>query len=105
MVIEPESDRNPEPLEGLDTSEDLDLVPLFSSDAHNTDMEVLAIQGVLDAGGIPAVIVGGGVIPSLPYEVRVPRAQREEALRLIAESQAVGPRGAQEAELASEGPE
>ena len=105
MGIDPDTDRDPEPLEGLDTSDDLDLVPLFSSDAHDADVEALVVQGVLNAGGIPAVIVGGGEIPSLPYEVRVPRARWEEALMLLAESQAAGPRAAEEAELASEGPE
>ncbi len=103
MAIEPESDQLSELPEPLDTSDDLDLVTVFSSDKHTSEMEALAIQGVLEAGGISSVIVGGGVIPSLPFEIRVPKSLLEEALRLIAESEAAGPRGAEEAEQASEG--
>ncbi|MFB3776948.1 MAG: hypothetical protein ACE141_05030 [Bryobacteraceae bacterium] len=97
--MEPEQESPQSP----DTSDDLDLVPVFSSDKHTSEMEALAIQGVLEAGGISSIIVGGGVIPSLPYEVRVPKAKLEEALTLIAESEAAGPRGAEEAEQAAEG--
>jgi hypothetical protein len=92
----------PEP-EELDTSDDLDLVTVFSSDKHTSEMEAIGIQSILESGGISSVIVGGGVIPSIPFEVRVPRARLEEALRLIAESEAAGPRAAEEAERASEG--
>lgn len=83
------------------TSEDFDLVPVFSSDEHTAEMEAMAIQSLLEAQGIPAVIVGASVLPVLPFEVRVPRARLEEAQRVIAESKAAGPEGAEEAESAS----
>jgi hypothetical protein len=85
-----------------DDSEDFDLVTVFSSDEHDAEMEALAVQSVLEAGGIPAVIVGSSVLPNLPFEVRVPSARLEEAEKLIADSEAAGPAGAEEAERASE---
>ncbi|HSW50011.1 MAG TPA: hypothetical protein VLH09_07545 [Bryobacteraceae bacterium] len=97
--MEPEQE-SPQP---LDTSDDLDLVTLFESSEISAQMEAQLIRGVLDAGAVPAVIVGHSTLPNLPTEVRVPKAYLEEALRLIAESQAAGPRGAEEAEQAAEG--
>lgn len=88
-----------------DASHDMDLVTLFTSDAHNAEMEAMAIQGILEAGGIPSVLVGFQAMPSLPFEVRVPSARADEARRLIAESQAGGPEAAEQAEKASERPE
>ena len=97
MDIEPESP------ERLDISEDLDLVTVFSVNHATAEMEAMMIRGVLDAGGVPAVIISAAEIPSLACEVRVPKARVEEALRLIAESEAAGPRGAEEAEASTEG--
>ena len=91
----------PEP-EELDTSEDLDLVTVFDSDKHTSQMEAQFIRGILEAGGVPAVVVGNTALPYFPFEVRVPKARLEEAFRLIAESEAAGPRAADEAEQASE---
>jgi hypothetical protein len=88
-----------------DASHDMDLVTLFTSDAHNAEMEAMAVQGILEAGGIPSVLVGFQAMPSLPFEVRVPSARADEARRLIAESQAGGPEAAELAEKASERPE
>jgi hypothetical protein len=87
-----------------DDSEDFDLVTVFSSAEHDAEMEALAVQSVLEAGGIPAVIVGSSVLPNLPFEVRVPSSRLEEAETLIADSKAAGPAGAEEAERASEKP-
>ena len=87
-----------------DDSEDFDLVTVFSSDEHNAEMQAQAVQNVLEAGGIPAVIVGSSVLPNLPFEVRVPSSRLEEAQTLIADSEAAGPAGAEEAERASEEP-
>lgn len=80
-----------------DNSEQFDLVTVFRSEEHSAEMEALAIQGLLEAAGIPAVLVGTAVLPVLPFEVRVPKARQEEAERLIAESQAGGPQAAEEA--------
>ena len=87
-----------------DDSEDFDLVTVFSSDEHNAEMQAQAVQSVLEAGGIPAVIVGSSVLPNLPFEVRVPSSRVEEAEKIIADSEAAGPAGAEEAERASEEP-
>jgi len=70
-----------------DASHALDLVTVFSSDAHNAEMEAIGIQALLAAAGIPAVIVGASVYPNLPFDVRVPRSRLEEARRLIEDSQ------------------
>ncbi len=88
--------------ESGDTSEALDLVTLFSSDEHNAEMQAMGVRAILEAGGIPAVIVGSSVYPNLPFEVRVPKAQLEEARLAILEAQAAGPDAAEEAERAAE---
>jgi hypothetical protein len=85
-----------------DASHDMDLVTVFSSNSNSAEMEAVAVQGVLDAGGIPSVLVGVRALPSLPFEVRVPSASADDARRLIAESQAAGPEAAEQAEEASE---
>jgi hypothetical protein len=93
----------PEPTEGLDTSEDLDLVRVFYSAEHDAQIKVELVRGLLEAGGVPTVMVGNASLPNLPSELRVPKVRLEEALRLIAESEAAGPRAAEEAEELSEG--
>src|SRR6266542_4293345 len=47
----------------FDSSHELDLVPFFSSSNTDAEMEALAIQGILEANGIPAVFVGASTIP------------------------------------------
>ena len=92
----------PDPNEELDTSEDLDLVTVFYSEAHDAQIKAQLIRGLLDAGGVPTVVVDTSPLPNLPSEVRVPKVRLEEAKRLIAESEAAGPLGADEAEESSE---
>jgi hypothetical protein len=93
----------PEPNEELDTSEDLDLVTVFYSAEHDAQIKAELVRGLLEAGGIPTVMMGNASLPNLPSELRVPKLRLEEALRLIAESEAAGPRAAEEAEKLSEG--
>ncbi|MCS7315605.1 MAG: hypothetical protein RMI94_10365 [Bryobacterales bacterium] len=81
----------------LDTSHELDLVTIFSSDAHDAEMEAAAVGSLLEANGIPALVVSPGPIPSLPYEVRVPRVRLEEARQLILAARETGPEAAEEA--------
>ena len=83
-------------------SSDLDLVTVFEADGITAEMESMGIQSIQEANGIAAVTVGASVIPSLPFEVRVPKADLERALILIAEAQAAGPSAAEEAEQAGE---
>ncbi|MGB9606342.1 MAG: putative signal transducing protein [Bryobacteraceae bacterium] len=87
----------------LDTSHELDLVTVFSSDAHNAEMEATAVHSLLEANGIPALLVSPGPIPSLPYEVRVPRSRMEEARSILAAAEEAGAAAADEAEDASSG--
>ena len=95
-------EREAEILQPPDTSEDLDLVTIYESSEVNAQMEAQLIRGVLESAGVPVVIVGDTTLPYLPFMVRVPKARVEEAERLIAESRAVGPEGADEAEQSSE---
>ena len=94
MAQDPELDVNP--------SRDLDSVIVFSSSNHDAEMEATAIQTMLQSNGVDALVVGSTMIPSLEFQVRVPRAEADEAARLIDEARAAGPEAAAEAEAASE---
>lgn len=85
-----------------DDSHELDLVPLFSSSNHDAEFEATAVRGMLEANGIPAILVGPSTLPSLEFQVQVPESMFAEAERLLAEARATGPEAAVEAELASE---
>jgi hypothetical protein len=97
MALEPEPD-TPQ----VDDSHDLDLVGIFASSNHDAEMEALAIHSLLQANGIPSVMVGPSTIPSLEFQVRVPRQSVEEAQRVLDEAKAAGPEAAVEAEQQSE---
>jgi hypothetical protein len=87
----------------VDPSHALDLVTVYTSAAGMTnELEALAVQAVLEAGGISAVIVGDSPIPSLGQEVRVAKEHEDQARQLIAEAQAAGPAAAEEEERATE---
>ena len=86
----------------MDPSHDLDLVALFASSSYDAEMEATAIHGLMEASGIPSIVVGAPQIPSLEFQVQVPRARLEEAERVLAEAKAAGPTAAAEAEQASE---
>jgi len=92
---------DPEPFE-VDPSHALDLVTLFSSSNHDAETEVYAIHGVLEANGIVSLVVGAPQIHSLAFEVQVPRANLEEAQRVLAEAKEAGPSAAVEAERGTE---
>ena len=86
----------------MDTSHDLDMVPLFSSATIDAEVEADMILGILEANAIPAVVWRGTGIPPLGVEVQVPRSRLDEARRVIAEQVAAGPEAAAEGEAASE---
>jgi hypothetical protein len=65
-------------------------------------MEATSIHAMLEANGIPSVVVGPSVIPSLDFQVQVPQAYAEEAERILEEARDAGPEAAAEAEAASE---
>lgn len=71
-------------------SHDLDFVTLFSSQSLNAEMEAISIQSILDAAGIPSQVIGSAQIPTLGFELRVPRTRLEEALTLVSEARQSG---------------
>jgi hypothetical protein len=83
-------------------SSDIEMVTLFSSSNHDAEQEALAIHAVLQANGIPSVVVGPSVIPSLEFQVQVPGERLEEAGKVLEEAREAGPAAAEEAEAASE---
>jgi hypothetical protein len=85
--------------ETVDTSPDFDLETVAS---FETEMEALSLKALLDSAGIAAMVTGVSALPSLPFEVRVPRSEREAALKRISEAEAAGPAGAEEAERETE---
>lgn len=92
MAQDPERDENP----------DQEMVALFSSSNVDAEMEAGTIHSILEANGIPSVVVGASVIPSLEFQVQVPRENLAEAQQVIAEARAAGPEGAAEAEASTE---
>ena len=100
MAQDPE--REAERDDDVDPSPDLDMVTLFSSSAIDAELEANNIHGILQSNGIPSVVMGASVIPVLEFQVQVPRANAEEAERLLEEARAAGPEAASEAEAASE---
>jgi hypothetical protein len=91
-----------DPARELDESSDFDMITLFSSSNHDGESEANSIHAMLQASGIPSVVVGPSVIPSLSFQVQVPQAYAEEAERVLEEAQEAGPEAAAEAEAASE---
>jgi hypothetical protein len=68
----------------------------------SSEIEADMIRGLLDAGGIPSMVVSAEQFPNLGFEVKVPRGRVVEAETLVAEARAAGPAAAAEAEAASE---
>ncbi len=101
QLIETQKDLSPE---AIDPSHDLDMVPMFISEAPDAEMVAMAIRSILEAQGIPSVLMSGSVFPNLPFEVRVPKVRLEEARQAIAAAEEAGPSGAEEAERESEMP-
>ena len=71
-------------------SHDLDFVSIFSAQGIEAEMEAISIQSVLEANGIPCTVIGSAQIPSLPFEVRVPKSRLEEAMGLLEEVRQAG---------------
>lgn len=81
---------------------DLDLVPLFEEEEDLSEMEADTLKSLLEANGINVVIIGAEMLPSLPYEVRVPLNQRARAREIISDALDAGEQAAEEGEAASE---
>jgi hypothetical protein len=103
MAQDPEREEEQQPeSDVLLTSHALDMVTLWSSEGISSEMEANAIRGVLESGGIPAMIVGASQYPNLGFEVKVPRGKVKEAEELLDQAEASGPEAAIEAEAESE---
>ena len=74
-----------------DPSLKFDMEPVYSSTGTLAEMQAGAIQGMLGANGIQAIVVGDTVLPQLGFEVRVARDQAEEAQRLIEQAETAEP--------------
>lgn len=86
----------------VNPSHDLDMVTVFSSMNHDAEMEANAIHGVLEANGIPSMVVGTPQIPVFEFQVQVPKTRLEEAERVLADAREAGPEAAAEAEQQGE---
>ncbi len=86
-----------------DPSHELDLVNIYRSESSTgAEMEAMGLKAILESNDIPAVVVGGAMMPNLPVQVRVAREDEARARVIIEEAAAAGPAAADEAELASE---
>lgn len=94
----------PDEVEEVDDSPDLDLSEaIYHAEATATgELEALAIQNLLEANGIGALIVGDSVLPNFPFEVRVAAENADRARKLVEELQKDGPRLAEMGERESE---
>jgi hypothetical protein len=88
--------------EAVSNSHALDMVTLPNGSV-STEMEADMIRGVLDANGIPSIVVAAAELPPLGYEVKVPRGLVREAAELVEQARAAGPEAAAEAEAETEG--
>ncbi len=86
-----------------DPSPDLDAVTIMELQGATGEIEALGVKGILDANGIPNVMVGTSTLPNLSFLIQVPAADVERARVAIQEAQAAGPAAAVEAERQSEG--
>ena len=65
----------------------VELETVFHAEGSSlAEIETLDVKGLLEANGIPVIIVGDSMFPNLPYELRVPSADADRARRLISEA-------------------
>src|SRR6478735_3491912 len=93
---------DPDAPQPADPSADLDMVPIASMMGATGEMEAMGIKSVLDAAGVPNVLIGGSTLPNLEFQVRVAQADVPQAKAVLAEAEAAGPAAAVEAERESE---
>ena len=87
-----------------DPGHDLDMVTIFSSMNHDAEMEAQSIHSLLESNGIESDVVGPSTLPSVEFQVQVPRSQLDEAEKVMADARDAGPDAADEAEAESEKP-
>jgi hypothetical protein len=86
-----------------DPSHDLDMVTLRHVEGTTGELEAMSIRSILEANGIPCVVVGNSTLPNLAFMVKVSKVDADRAQSVLAEAQAAGPAAAVEAERESEG--
>jgi hypothetical protein len=65
-------------------SHDFDFVRLAAFDGVGSEMQSILLRSALEGNGIPCAVIGIAQIPSLGFEVRVPKTRLEEALTIVA---------------------
>jgi hypothetical protein len=86
----------------LEPEPDESLVAAWSSSNHDAEMESMAIKGLLEANGIPSLVVGPHMLPNLEFQIQVPEHLRSKAESVIRDARKFGRQAANEAEAASE---
>jgi len=86
-----------------DASAELDLEEVFGAMGATAEIEALNVRALLDANGVPSVLVCSTPYPNLEFVIKVPRRLAARAREIIRDAQVAGPAAAAEAEAASEG--
>jgi len=89
-LAEEERERDEEEVSEAGLSHDLDFVNLATFDGTQADLEATLLKAALEGSDIPVMVVGSAQIPSLGFEVRVPKTRLEEALTLMASADQSG---------------
>lgn len=84
-----------------DPSADLDLETIAVFQGVDAEMQVAAVQGLLEQSGISVVVEGAYGLPSLPFEVKVAGRLAASAREILAQAEADGPAAADAAASAS----
>ena len=88
--------------EDQDSSHADDLVTVFEESGTTAEIEALGIQAVLEAEGIRVVLMSEASFPSLPWSVRVSKADADRAFEVLKDAKKAGPKAAEEAEAEQE---
>ena len=96
MAQDPDRDQ-----EALLNTHALDMVTLPGGKV-STEYEADMIRGVLDANGIPSLLVMAPQYPVLGFEIRVPRGRVVEAEEIVSQALKAGPEAAAQAEAETE---
>lgn len=85
-----------------DPSHDLDMVTLRTMEGATGELEAISVRSILEANGIPCVVIGNSTLPNLAFMVQVSKLDLDRAQATLAEAEAAGPAAAVEAERESE---
>ena len=85
-----------------DSADGSAMVAVFSSSNYDAELEALAVKGVLDSSGIPAIVVGAHTLPNLEFQVQVPAELLDSARQIIRDARQGGRKAAAEGEAATE---